>query len=245
VREFQRNLAENVDGIVGLDTVRSLERMRPSPEAPSRAVVREAEAVRRMESSLVGSTVAIDPGHGVDDPGHLGPAGSIEANLTIALAAELAIALEARGAEPIILRAAGEDPTPTDRAQAANAIAAAVCISLHLAAGDAHARGATCAYWGTSTTYSPAGQRLAELIQAELTTHAELEDAGIRPLAISLLRETRMPAVQVEPAHLTDADEERRLQDRGFRARVAEAIAEGIARFLRAAEAANPPAAEG
>lgn len=231
--EFQRNVADKADGIVGFDTVRALERMRPPLDAPSRAVIREEEAVRTMDSSLAGSTIAIDPGHGVVDAGNRGPLGSNEADATFALAAGLASALERRGAIPVLLRRSDEDPSATERAHGANALDAAVCISLHLAAGEPDAAGATCSYWGTATTHSPAGRRLAELIQGELVARLGIADGGIHPLAISLLRETRMPAVQVEPCHLTNEKEERLCSEEGFRRQVGEAIAEAIERFLR------------
>ncbi len=236
VREFQRNVADGVDGIVGLDTVRTLERMRPAVEGPSRAVVREAEAIRAMTASLAGSTIAIDPAHGEPAPGHGATHGSSGMDLTFALAAELARALGERGATPSMLRTPGEDPTPSDRAQAANALRAAVCISLRLDEGGAGSLGASCAYWGTATTHSPAGRRLAELIQAGLITTG-LSDGGTRPLAITLLRETAMPAVQVEPGHLTDPDERFLLTDPAFRRDLAEAIAAAVSTFLRGAGA--------
>lgn len=236
VRDFQRNVADGVDGIVGLDTVRTLERMRPALDGPSRAVVREAEAIMAMTVSLAGSTIAIDPEHAERDSGQDVGHGSSGADLTFALAAELARALGDRGATPAMLRTPGDDPTPSDRAQTANALRAAVCISLRLDAGGPGARGASCAYWGTATTHSPAGRRLAELIQAELATTG-LSDGGTRPLAITLLRETTMPAVQVEPGHLADPDERFLLTDPAFRRALAEAIAGGIGRFLRGAAA--------
>ena len=62
VREFQRNVGEEPDGIVGIDTLSTLERMRPTESGPGRAVVREAESVRAMRSSIEGQVVAIDAG---------------------------------------------------------------------------------------------------------------------------------------------------------------------------------------
>lgn len=236
VRDFQRNVADKADGIVGLDTVRALERMRPTLDGPSRAVVREEEAMRVMGSAPPGSTVAIDAAHGEPASRSGSSVDSRERDLTFALAAELARALEERGANPVLVRAPGEDPTPSDRAQAANALGAAVCVSLHLGSPERGVRGASSAYWGTATTHAPAGRRLAELIQAELVG-AGLADAGIGPLAITLLRETVMPAVQVEPGHLEDADEEFLLTDPTFRHRLAGAIADGIDRFLRGSAA--------
>jgi N-acetylmuramoyl-L-alanine amidase len=220
VMEFQRNLADRVDGIVGLDTVRSLERMRPAVGGPGLAVVREEEAVRAMDASLAGSIVAVDaadePQAG-DDPG---------LELTVAIAA----ALEARGATPVLLRRAEESPDPSERARTANAVEASACVSIRLIA-EGPPGTATCAYWGTATTHSPAGRRLAELIQANLAS-VGLRDEGIRPLGITLLRETRMPAVQIEPGRTAREQDRERLANPGFRRALAEAVADGIGRFL-------------
>ncbi len=236
VVEFQRNVGAKADGIVGLDTVRALERLRPSLDATSRAVVREAEAIRAMDATLAGSVVAIDAGHGPGDPGNEGPGGLTEAEVSFLLAGELAVALERRGASPVNLRDADANPTPSDRAQRANALEAAICVSIHTGGKDAGSEGTSCSYYGTPTTHSPAGHRLAECIQEELTVRLGRADAGIRPLAIAILRETRMPAVQVEPCVIANEKEEALLADGSFRRNVAEAIAEGIGRFFGAVD---------
>jgi N-acetylmuramoyl-L-alanine amidase len=67
----------------------------------------------------------------------------------------------------------------------------------------------------------------------------------VHPMSLAILRETRMPAVQVEPCFLTNAAEVARLRDDGFRRGVADAIAEGIARFLGAVREPAEPAATG
>jgi N-acetylmuramoyl-L-alanine amidase len=233
---FQRNVGMKADGIVGPDTVEALERIRPVQPGPSRALVREAEAVRAMRTTIVGSRIAIDPGHGSDDAGNIGPDGTTEAELTLLLASDLADALTGLGAIPSILRTAQDDPSPSERARVANALGAAVCVSLHLNAGGPSEQGATCAYFGTEETYSPAGQLLAERVQDALTTRIGLVDGRTHRLTISLLRETRMPAVQVQPAFLTHPEDERLLADEAERRRIADAIAEGIAAFFVAAD---------
>src|SRR5581483_7563547 len=58
VAEFQLNVGEPPDGIVGPGTLAALERLRPAVAGPSRAVVREAEDVSRLERSLAGSRSA-------------------------------------------------------------------------------------------------------------------------------------------------------------------------------------------
>ena len=64
VREFQRNVADEPDGVVGLHTIVTLERMRPLEDAPSRALVREEEELLQMAASIAGQVIAIDPGEG-------------------------------------------------------------------------------------------------------------------------------------------------------------------------------------
>jgi N-acetylmuramoyl-L-alanine amidase len=237
VRDFQRNVAARVDGIVGLGTVRSLEGMRPTLEGPSRALVREAEAARRPGGGISGSVVAIDPGHGPTDPG-LSAGGVVEAEVAWSVGDELAAELKRRGGRPILLRGEVEDPAVGDRARRANAAEAALCVSIHLGGGELTPAGSVCCYYGTPTTHSPMGLHLAESIRAELAQLA-LPDGGVRPLAIAILRETRMPAVQVELAVLADPQDLARVCEPSFAERAGRAIAEGIERFLGAGH--EPP----
>jgi N-acetylmuramoyl-L-alanine amidase len=230
VREFQRNVGELPDGIVGPETLAALARLRPQVNGPSRAVVREEEEVRTMAAQLGGTRIAIDPGHGPSDPGYRGPSGALEGDLTLVLAREVAHELARRGARPALLREGLADPSPSDRAQTANGLEAAVCLSIHTG-GDGRP-GARCSYFGTDTTYSPAGRRLAEAIHRELTGRLGLADRGTAPLAVAVLRETRMPAVQVEPGCITHPEDERRLLDASFHRDLARAIADGLERFL-------------
>lgn len=240
VREFQRNVGSEPDGIVGHETIAGLDRLRRrdegEPEGRSRALVREGEAVLTMRSWLAGATIAIDPGHGPDEPGATGPGGTVEADVTLALAEALAQELAARGARPTLLRDPGADPPQSVRTKAANELGATLCLALHVNSGEPGAEGATCFYFGTERTHSPAGRRLAELIQEELTGRLGLLDGRVHPLAVEVLRETRMPAVQVEPCFITNPREERLLADPSFRGGVARAIASGIERFLGAAD---------
>jgi N-acetylmuramoyl-L-alanine amidase len=142
-----------------------------------------------------------------------------------------------------VLRSASENPPVAARAQRANALEAVVCVSLHVNAGEPGAEGSTCFFYGTPTTHSPAGRRLAEVIQEELTSRLGLQDGRVHPMSLAILRETRMPAVQVEPCFVTNAPEVQRLRDAAFRSRLADAIAEGIVRFLGAVREPAEPAA--
>ncbi len=243
VRDFQHNVGARIDGIVGLDTVRSLEGMRPPLGAPGRAVVREAEAARHMGATLSGSVVAVDPGHGSGDPG-LVANGVVESELTWRVSEALAAELGRRGARALLLRARDENPEVSDRARRANAAEAILCVSIHLGGGELTPSGGVCCYYGTPTTHSPMGLHLAESIRAELARMA-LPDGGVRPLAIAILRETRMPAVQIELAVVADPKEAARIREPTFDQQAGGAIAEGIERFLGAGRPSQTRAASG
>ena len=57
-------------------------------------------------------------------------------------------------------------------------------------------------------------------------------DGRIHPMTITILRETQMPAVQVEPGFITNPKEEHLLQEEAFRRDVAIAMCEGLELFF-------------
>src|SRR6266540_1825541 len=176
VRDFQRNVGLVPDGIVGPVTLDALLRLRPVGPGPGRAMVREAEVMSRMSATLEGSRIAVDAGHGPGDPGAVGPTGLAEADATPLMAMALVEELSLRGAEPFLVRAEGDTPSAADRARAANDRGAEILVSLHLNShDDAKAEGALCFYYGRERYVSRAGQRLAELIQEELTSRLGLK----------------------------------------------------------------------
>ena len=126
----------------------------------------------------------------------------------------------------------------SDRAREANEMGASMCISLHLASGLPEASGPTCSYFGSASTHSPAGMLLAQLILEEL--EAELGVRGrLQRLTGAMLRETRMPAVQVEPVFITNAVEAALLVDPEFGGRIGRAVAAGVRRFFAGLTAAT------
>lgn len=233
VLEFQRNVGLPPDGIVGGTTVEAIRRLRPVAAGPGRADVREAEALSRFSASLEGARIAIDPGHGPGDPGDAGPSGTLEFEATFAMATSLAEELRARGASPFLLRTEATDPSPAERARHANESGAEVLIALHLNAhDDPSAEGASTFYYGRENWFSQAGQRLAEAIQHELTDRLGLKDLRTHAKSLPLLRETRMPAVHVEPCFITNAAEEARIRDPSFHREMATAVADAVERFV-------------
>jgi len=221
LRLFQRNVGDEPDGIVGPHTLSVLRRMRPLEAVPSRALVREREELQASRGPIYGRVIAVDVGEGPDDD---------DVNHHSALA--LVAALQAVGADARLLVTAEDAAAPSDRARLANEAGAAASITVELTTRDDEGVGGpVCSYFGSRTTHSPSGLVLAQLILEEL--EAELGLPGrLRPLTIAPLRETRMPAVQVEPLTGTGEQEQKILGDPDLPSRVARAVAAGVGRYF-------------
>lgn len=247
VRDFQLNVGLRPDGIVGATTTQALDRLLAAPvSGQGRTAVRETEVMRSGGGSLVGRTIAVDPGHGAGDPGAEGPTGLREADVAMGLADILAGELQARGARPALLREKGNDPEVSARAGRANEAAADALISLHMNShADPSAEGSSSYFFGRLGTASVAGQTLAELIQDEVTAATGLRDGRTHPKAFAILRETRMPAVQVEPCFITNPKEEQLLTEEPFLRELARAVATALERYFAGREVAGTPSPPG
>jgi N-acetylmuramoyl-L-alanine amidase len=232
LREFQTNYGIPGDAIVGRSTLRALEGLPAVSGITSGASVREREELRRFGPGIAGLHVVIDPGHG-DDSGFVGPSGVREDAVVFAIARRLEAVLSASGVAVYPTREADRSPTDSQRASLANALGADLFLAIHTAgSSDAAARGAVTYFFGHERFRSEAGARLAECIQAEMIGLG-IADAGVHAKQYAVLRETRMPAVQIEPGHLTNPADEAQLSDDSFQRRLAEAIAAGLREFAR------------
>lgn len=170
-------------------------------------------------------TICIDAGHGGTDPGAVNGA-SQEKNIALDIALKLKNLLQRNGYTVFMSRETDVFSQPKDRAKYANSMGADLFISIHCNSyrlDTAH---------GTETWYyegSAEGERLAELIQTRLVRHLGLTDRGIKDnRTYAVLNATKMPAVLVETAFLSNPKEKELLMNNGFRSHIAQAIFEGI-----------------
>jgi N-acetylmuramoyl-L-alanine amidase len=237
VRAFQKEYGVAGDGIFGPRSHAALVGLRierPTTAAGLREELRLAE-----HSGVSSAIVMIDPGHGGSDPGTRGASGSSEGDLCWDIAHRLAVRLTGLGARVVFTRRKGECPDTSERAQRANSAHADVFVSLHMNSHDkANAEGACTYFFGGS----PAGERLAESVQRELVALG-VPDCRSHPRSYQLLKETRMPAVLIEPGFISNPEDARRLEDPEFRAAVADAIAAAIRRYYEPVSAEPLPTA--
>ena len=240
VEEFQRNAGLEVDGVAGPATVAALRRLHRDHQRGQVSRLREREALRTLtHRGLAGARVVIDPAHGPDDPGFSGPGGALEHELTWEIARRLTARLAARGVQAVLSRGRTTSPAPADRARFANEQGADLLVGIALSGHHSPAAcGSSTYYFGSSTFVSETGELLADLCQRELAGAGWLPDGRIHPVTWTILRETRMPAIVVEPGFLTSARDEERLRDPHGQDTVAEAILHGITRFFAPSAAA-------
>lgn len=227
VREFQREYGVHEDGIWGRTSLAALEGLRVDrPGTPSR--IRE-QLRRPVRADLRNVTVVVDPGHDPVDRGETGRAGVVEADVVWDIAERAAHLLSSAGAHVRFTRTEAEGPDASGRAQRANEAGADAFVSIHLNSHEEpNAEGASTYYFGSSS----AGERLAEMILDELVALGQ-SNCRAHPRSYTVLRETRMPAVLVEPSFISSPNEEKRLDDPAFRQGIAAAIVAGLARYFR------------
>jgi N-acetylmuramoyl-L-alanine amidase len=196
--------------------------------------------------------VVIDPGHGGSQSipndsswnNAVGPNGTLEKNLTLAVALRVHRALRAAGHDVTLTRDSDVNLRLRDRAKAAKDIAAHAFVSIHF--NGSHAHNAQ----GTETlvhdNFSAASARLSLAVQDALLPVTGLTDRNktfdqrtrIKPQSLGVLRpDFHAPstaACLVEVSFLDRADEEARLQKPEYLQAIAEAIAKGIGNFVGA-----------
>lgn len=225
LREFQRNYGLPDDGILAADTVRAFKGLpRIAGDTPASGV---RERIRRRSLPLPGARIVIDPGHGAADRGNVGPSGVDEGAICFAICRQIEAALAAAGMQVFLTRRDDSSPDDSERAALANALDADLHLSIHLGSGDPEVHGAAAYYFGHERFRSEAGARLAEVL-LEHVCALGLTDGRTHPKRFPILRETRMPAVVLEPGYITNAEDEKRLTDPGFQTELAAAVAAAV-----------------
>ncbi|MDX1622130.1 MAG: N-acetylmuramoyl-L-alanine amidase, partial [Nitriliruptorales bacterium] len=106
-------------------------------------------------------------------------------------------------------------------------------VSIHLnALGSPEARGAAAYYFGQDGYLSERGRRLAQLAVDNVVARTGTANCRTHPATSTVLRETRAPAVIVEPGFITHPDEGRALSSAECQNLVAKALSDAVVAFL-------------
>jgi N-acetylmuramoyl-L-alanine amidase len=188
--------------------------------------------------------VYLDPGHGEGvtgkpDPGAVGPTGLTENTVTFDLAKRLGHLLRAKGYQVLgaTLAAARDDENLNEAIASANTQGADLFISLHCnASASPKARGVET-WHGGSTSAQVVAEAILQRIGEQLAggkgawvqgRRYPLVNRGAKKSRFAVLTNTRMPAVLVELAFISNSQEEAWLKERTVRQQFAQAIAGAI-----------------
>lgn len=178
------------------------------------------------------SKIALDIGHGGDEPGAVSPHwGLKEKDINLAVGKKLAAFLRRAGHEVVMTRESDEGMQPGERlSRMPNDADISVSIH-HNAFPKEEAHGAEVYYWHDSDE----SRELAELILANLTISCGLRERGVKPSErFYILRETPGRArVLVENGFITNKLEGYMMTTDSFAEREALAVAFAVGLYSR------------
>ncbi|MEY3184553.1 MAG: putative N-acetylmuramoyl-L-alanine amidase amiC precursor [Pseudomonadota bacterium] len=215
-------------------------------------------------ANLTGRIIAIDAGHGGEDPGAVGPTGlkekdvliresdyfvplgqrvrkarALKADVMLSVHADAFTEARARGASAFVLsEGAASSASARYLAQKENAADELGGVDLRRRDKDA-----TRILLELSTrTQIRESSELANLLLGELGRIGRLHKPKVERAGFAVLRSPDVPSVLVETAFISNPEEEQRLADANYRDQLADALHKGIKQYLvaNAATGARP-----
>jgi N-acetylmuramoyl-L-alanine amidase len=203
------------------------------PRAGVGTIAFSAQPSPAVSAVTHGDVIAIDPGHGGNDPGAINNAyGLVEKSLALQVSLAVRDRLARLGWHVVMTRDADYevgDPNGDDRQElqarcdVANAAGARIFVSIHMNSWvGAGLNGTTTYYWRRDD------KQFAQVVQAALVAADGLRDDGVKRDDLYVVKHTNMPAVLVEAAFVSNPHDAVLLQQRAFLDKLADGIVKGI-----------------
>jgi N-acetylmuramoyl-L-alanine amidase len=230
----------------------------PTKKPTETVVVEETSPMKKARKLIV-----LDPGHGGNDPGAIGPNKLEEKSAVLAIAMRVKSYLAAQSVDVMVTRNDDVFIPLKNRATFANTKEADLFVSIHCNSSPSSTVRGTRSYIYSRVASSKEAAEAAkfenkdmgvlEFLLHDLRKGADedlsIEAAGniqhslVKSLALRwepterapfyVLANTNMPSVLVETAFISNPSEAERLNDANFRDKLAHGIAEGIIEYLK------------
>jgi N-acetylmuramoyl-L-alanine amidase len=221
VRDFQKNAGLQDDGVIDAGVFKVLDTYAAQTLGTHQFPDKSGGY---FPEDLFSGAIVVDAAHGGRDAGYAALKGLSEADLNLTVAQELAQILPAR--EVLLTRSDDEEVSAADRAFLANSSGAKMVVSIHHAAHRSPQACGSASYYFERLGYrSHRGRMAAVYLQRGISRTLGTCDIGEFGRSYEILRETNIPAVVLEPLHLTNPGELELASDPYYPATVAEAIA--------------------
>jgi len=183
-----------------------------------------------VDKILKGKTIMIDPGHGGNDSGAIGPhLGSLEKVINLKVSRLLGSKLKSAGATVYYTRMDDRKIPLDDRISMAVDKQVDAFISIHHNTSENFQVNGVITYFYTNGE----DRKLASMIQKELVKRTNLTDLKARYGDYFVLRENPQLAVLVELGFLTNYQEELIVNTGEFQNQAAEGIFQGILQYFK------------
>ena len=170
----------------------------------------------------------VDPGHGGPDGGAVGPRGTKEKDVTMAIATKLARQMAAGGISVQLTRMRDVEVLLRPRVELANQQDSDLFISIHANSFPGNSKVA-----GIETYYfSDRALPLATAIHQRLVSSLKRPDRGVKRNNFYVVHHTKMPAALVEIGYISNPEEEALLTSAAYQERAAQAIYAGVKDYL-------------
>ncbi|MGN1319245.1 MAG: N-acetylmuramoyl-L-alanine amidase [Lachnospirales bacterium] len=172
--------------------------------------------------------IFLDPGHGGNNPGAVGPNGLREADVNLDVALRTGRLLQSNGYTVKYSRTSDKTVSLSERAAMANEWGADYFVSIHCNSNE------NPIYTGTETFYYREGtkaERFANDVNNALVAEIGTKNLGIFTANFAVLRLTVMPAILVELAFISNPEEAEQLATPSFRESCAVGITNGIIEY--------------
>ncbi|HEY9871379.1 MAG TPA: N-acetylmuramoyl-L-alanine amidase [Candidatus Obscuribacterales bacterium] len=198
--------------------------------------IKDAPHLMPESAPLAGLRICVDPGHGGEETGALGPSGTRESTVNLAIALKLKELLQREGAHVVMTRQTEtEGPSLAARVETAVREKCDLLLSVHNNAlpdgRDPWAEHGTSSYW-----YHPQAIELARTLKKALVQEVGFPDYGTYYQNLALARPSQMPAVLVEVGFMINPDEYAQLLDPQVQDRAASALLKGIKKYVGASK---------
>jgi len=173
--------------------------------------------------------ICINPGHGGKDTGAIGPSGIMEKHVNLDIAFKLRDKLVGSGFKVIMTREDDTKKSLDEIVNFANTSNADIFVSVHNNSHTSREKN------GTETFYfseSPGSYYLAAYINSRTVEQIGTLNRGVKNSSFRELSNVKMTSALVEGAFISNPDEEAKLNDAGFRDRIATGIYNGIVEYL-------------
>ncbi|MUH00403.1 AMIN domain-containing protein [Scytonema sp. UIC 10036] len=188
---------------------------------------RQPQVRRRAPNGRV--VIVVDPGHGGKDSGAPGLGGLLEKNVVLPISQRVASVLEQNGVQVVLTRNSDYFVELQGRVDIADRANADLFVSVHSNSIDGRPD-----VNGLETYYYESGYSLARVVHNTiLESIPSLKNRGVRKARFYVLRKSSMPSILVETGYMSGVEDNPRLGSPEYQNRMADAIAQGILRYLR------------